>query len=103
MTALSVQNISVSLGGKTVLDRVGFDAEAGEFIGLIGPNGAGKTTLLKAMLGLVRAGGAVSLDGRAIGSLNARNKARRLPICRRSAMWPGPFPPICWCHWDVLR
>jgi zinc transport system ATP-binding protein len=51
---LSVRNLTVRYGKETILDRVSFDVERGEYIGLIGPNGAGKTTLLSTILGSVR-------------------------------------------------
>ena len=50
---LAVEDVSVSLGGRQVLDRVSFSVEAGGFCGLIGSNGAGKTTLLRAILGMI--------------------------------------------------
>ncbi len=46
-------NLTVNLGGKTVLEDITFLAISGEMTGVIGPNGAGKTTLLRAVLGLV--------------------------------------------------
>jgi zinc/manganese transport system ATP-binding protein len=51
---LSVEDVSVSLGGRRILDRVSFSIAAGGFCGLIGPNGAGKTTLLRVILGLIQ-------------------------------------------------
>ena len=45
--------MTLELGGRTILSRVSFAIEEGEFIGLLGPNGAGKTTLFRALLGLV--------------------------------------------------
>jgi zinc/manganese transport system ATP-binding protein len=50
---LRVEDLSVSFGGRPVLDQVSFSIQAGGFCGLIGSNGAGKTTLLRAILGLI--------------------------------------------------
>jgi len=61
---LSVEDIGVVLGGRTVLDQVTFGIAPGCFTGLIGSNGAGKTTLLRVILGLVPpSAGRVRLDG----------------------------------------
>jgi zinc/manganese transport system ATP-binding protein len=51
---LAVDNVSVSLAGRQILQDVSFTVGAGQFTGLIGPNGAGKTTLLRVILGLQR-------------------------------------------------
>jgi ABC-2 type transport system ATP-binding protein len=44
-TALSIDNLSFSYGGKKALDQVSFTIEAGLCTLLLGPNGAGKSTL----------------------------------------------------------
>src|ERR1017187_5006029 len=51
---LAVDEVSVSLSGRQILDNVSFTVGPGQFTGLNGPNGAGKTTLLRVILGLQR-------------------------------------------------
>jgi zinc/manganese transport system ATP-binding protein len=51
---LTVDGVSVRLGGREVLHDVRFTIKPGEFVGLIGSNGAGKTTLLRVILGLLQ-------------------------------------------------
>jgi branched-chain amino acid transport system ATP-binding protein len=44
MALLSVDEVTRRFGGIVALDKVSFDLDEGEIVGLIGPNGAGKTT-----------------------------------------------------------
>ncbi|SHH92058.1 ABC transporter ATP-binding protein [Virgibacillus chiguensis] len=61
---LSLQNLSMSYGSKSVLNNINLDVYAGQIIGYIGPNGAGKSTTLKIMLGLIEEySGTVELFG----------------------------------------
>lgn len=51
MTALSLSNISLDLGGIAVLDNVSMHVEEDEFVSIVGPSGAGKSTLFRLLTG----------------------------------------------------
>lgn len=53
MSAISVQDLSVSYDRKRVLSNIFLEIEEGHRYGILGPNGSGKSTMLKAILGLV--------------------------------------------------
>ena len=57
------RGLGKSFGTTRALDDVNFTVAAGRIVGLIGPNGAGKTTALKALLGLTRFEGELSVLG----------------------------------------
>ena len=59
-SVLSVENVSVAFGHRSILNDVSFSIGAGEVTGLIGSNGAGKTTLLRVILGQQRSSGKVA-------------------------------------------
>jgi ATP-binding cassette subfamily F protein 3 len=50
---LTINGLTVRLGGRTILDRASAAIPPGAHIGLIGRNGAGKSTLMKAVIGLI--------------------------------------------------
>jgi ATP-binding cassette subfamily F protein 3 len=50
---LTINGLTVRLGGRTILDRASAAIPPGAHVGLIGRNGAGKSTLMKAMIGLI--------------------------------------------------
>jgi zinc/manganese transport system ATP-binding protein len=54
MSAVELQDVSLTLGTRRVLDHVSMSLQDAEFVGVLGPNGAGKTTLMRAILGLVK-------------------------------------------------
>lgn len=52
MSAISIENLSVSYGQNTVVHNVSIAVEAGESFALVGESGSGKSTILKAIAGL---------------------------------------------------
>ena len=48
---LTIQGITVRLGGRVILDRATVAIPPRSRVGLIGRNGAGKSTLVKAIIG----------------------------------------------------
>ena len=73
---LKVENLSVSIAAMRILRDVSLEVPSGSMIGLIGRNGAGKTTLMKAVMGLLKASGAVSFESRGLLSLATHARAR---------------------------
>ncbi len=47
---LTAKNLSVSLGGRKILENVELDIHKGDKVGIFGSNGEGKTTLVRALL-----------------------------------------------------
>jgi iron complex transport system ATP-binding protein len=86
---LSVERVTVELGGRPVVDGVSFTLEQGEWVTLIGPNGAGKSTLVRAIAGLVAHSGTISLDGQSIRKLGRREVARRVAVVPQVPLMPN--------------
>jgi len=94
---LRVENLSIALGGKTVVDSVSLSLERGVVLGVVGANGSGKTTLLRAIAGLLDAesggiaffGSGSSVDAEAGKSVHSvvshRERARMLAYMPQQA------------------
>ena len=75
--SLSLNGVSLSLGGRPLVRNLTLSLEPGEVIGLLGPNGAGKTTSFNLIIGLLRPdNGEVLLDGHPVASLSMPQRAR---------------------------
>lgn len=75
---LRASGLSVTLGGRAVLNGIDLEAAPGEVLALLGPNGAGKSTLLKALAGLLPYDGSVEIGDTDVGSLSPRDRALRI-------------------------
>ncbi|MBN2154438.1 MAG: ABC transporter ATP-binding protein [Candidatus Lokiarchaeota archaeon] len=72
---LSVKDLTVKLGGKTIIRNANFSIEKGDILGIIGESGAGKSTLLKSILGEVEYEGEIKVFG-----IDARNTKQISPF-----------------------
>ncbi len=66
MSLLTLTDITIRLGGRTLLNNADLTIDPGRRVGLVGRNGAGKSTLLRAIAGDVAVdGGEIRLASRA--------------------------------------
>jgi len=88
-----VRDITVILGGATVLHGVTLRLGNDEGISLIGPNGAGKSTLLRCMAGLLTpsCGDAFMGPGIPMATMPARERARMCALVPQEMHFALPF------------
>ena len=68
MSYINLENVSVNLGGITILKQVTASFDKGMIHGIVGRNGSGKSIMFKVICGFVRAtSGKVSVNGKRIG------------------------------------
>ena len=73
---LEVRGLTTAYGATQVLHGLDFDVEAGRITALLGANGAGKTTTLRAICQMVRTGGTLQFEGRALTGLATEDIVR---------------------------
>jgi branched-chain amino acid transport system ATP-binding protein len=76
-SALSVSDLSLSIGGAKILDGITLSVEKNETLGIIGPNGAGKTSFFNLLSGLhAPSRGSIHIGERDITSFTPAHRAR---------------------------
>jgi len=79
---LEVRSAEKRFGGLVAVNKLSFELNSGEILGLIGPNGAGKSTMFNLMTGVLRSDqGEILFRGERIEHLSSSDIARR-GICR---------------------
>ena len=112
--ALSLDNVGVDIGGRSLLRRIDFEAQSGELVAIVGANGAGKTTLLRAIAGLHPSTGGIEVDGSSLVGLAPRERARRIALVTgddallegttvRDAVAAGRYAHHPWWDWHESR
>ena len=87
---LAIQNLTKTFGNLTAVDKLTFDVQKGEVLGMMGPNGAGKTTVFNLITGVYKpSGGKIIYRGTDVTSFPAAHRCR-LGIGRTYQI-PRPF------------
>lgn len=75
--AIDIENLSLSLADKAILNSISMQIFDGDYLSLIGPNGAGKTSLLKCLLRIYPGyTGAIRFHGQSLDRISQKKLAR---------------------------
>ena len=77
---IEVSSLSVTLGGKQIVQDVSFTADSGQWLMVAGPNGAGKTSIVNAISQSIPYTGSVSVDGVNLRGMKSRVLARKIGV-----------------------
>jgi iron complex transport system ATP-binding protein len=87
---LAAENLSLTRGGRVVVERLSAALAPGRITAIVGPNGAGKSSALLGLAGLLPpTEGRVTLEGAALAALGARERAKAIGYLPQS-------PDIAW-------
>lgn len=79
--AVELRGVRFAYGEPVVLDGLSLALPTGCLTGIVGPNGCGKSTLLRVIDGVLEpAAGEVLVEGDALDSLSARERAERIAL-----------------------
>ncbi|AFS47909.1 ABC transporter [alpha proteobacterium HIMB5] len=82
---LKLKDISLSFKKRPILDKISFDVNQGEILGLLGPNGVGKSTIFNLICGLLKPD---------FGSIKIQNEdALKYPIAERATKFNLGYVP----------
>jgi iron complex transport system ATP-binding protein len=88
----AAENLSVRLGGRTIVDQASFELRSGEIVALVGPTGAGKTTLLRAIAGVEASQGKMLLGGTPVTDVSPQERATKIAYLPQGHIFHWPMP-----------
>lgn len=87
--AVTTSQLTIKLGGRTIIDRLDLEIPAGKVTAIIGPNGCGKSTLLKSLCRILEPSeGEIQIGGIDIATVSRKKLSRRVSLMAQSAQAP---------------
>ena len=86
---LRIEKLSKSFGQKIILDKVNFEINLNESIGLLGKNGSGKSTFLKILVDLVNYQKGLILHNEKKVKMETSYKSKILYLGHQSTFYPS--------------
>ena len=88
---INVDNITLEIGGRRILDGISLVAKAGAITAIIGPNGSGKSTLIKALCHDHAYCGTITINGHEVARLDLPRAATLRAVLPQASTLPFPF------------
>ena len=89
---VTAKNLTVKLAGRTILDTIDFEANAGEVTVILGQNGSGKTTLTRTLIGELKpVSGNITMNGQDVSIISLSQMARMRAVLPQSVSLSFPF------------
>ena len=76
---LKVTSLSKKYHKTEAVKNISFEVEKGQIAILLGPNGAGKSTVIKSIVGLLKHGGNISINGYPNKTIEAKKEFSYVP------------------------
>ncbi len=78
-TLLAVNNLTIKIADTTLLSKLSFQMQQGDYLCVLGANGAGKSTLLKALVGIIKpSGGDIAINQQTTIQLSQKQRAQQI-------------------------
>ena len=77
---LKVENLSVNINNKKIIDNISFDLEENNMLVILGKNGSGKTTIVKSILNDIKYTGKIYLEEKEIKTLSIKEIAKKISV-----------------------
>ena len=78
---IKLENISLSFKNRSVLEKISFNLNQGQILGLLGPNGVGKSTIFNIITGLLKPNhGSIIINGENVINYPIASRTKKFKI-----------------------